>query len=198
MRYRRSRSVFSDSSLSLSFLRTTPAKNPLTLCCCQPVAFMIAAIVVPLAWLNIASTFACLEFERGPAVVAFLAGAGFRRALSADVLILAVLFFFDMAISSLVATASGAATTEPPRRPCGAGGVKEGKRRNDQPFEIRLIREAALSNVFDLVDELLDMKRDRYSLLSIGGIGAGLRPPGDACPLVGAPRGLRSLGVPSD
>src|SRR5262245_25274842 len=92
-RYQRSPSVFSDSSLSLSFLRTTPAKNPRTLCCCHPVAFMIAAIVVPLGWLNIASTFACLEFERGPAVVAFLAGATVRRPLPEDVLVLALLFF---------------------------------------------------------------------------------------------------------
>ena len=37
IRYTRSPSVFSDSSLSPSFLRTTPAKNPRTECGCQPV-----------------------------------------------------------------------------------------------------------------------------------------------------------------
>ena len=40
-------SVFSETRLSRSFLRTTPEKNPRTECCCQPVAFMIASIVVP-------------------------------------------------------------------------------------------------------------------------------------------------------
>src|SRR4029077_14639761 len=96
-----------DSSLSLSFLRTTPAKNPRTLCCCQPVALTIAAMVVPLGWVNIVSTFACLEFERGLPVVAFLAGAAFRRPLAEDVSDLVVLFFFVIDISSSVATASG-------------------------------------------------------------------------------------------
>src|SRR6266511_1579537 len=100
MRYRRSPSVFSDSSVSLSFLRTTPAKNPRTECCCQPVAFMMAAMVVPLGWLNIANTFACLEFERGVAVVGFSAGAAFCRPLPAGVLVLVLLFFFDMSVSS--------------------------------------------------------------------------------------------------
>src|SRR5262245_21436866 len=64
MRYRRSPSAFSDSSVSLSFLRTTPAKNPRTECCCDPVAFMIAAMVAPLGWLSRASTAACLELAR--------------------------------------------------------------------------------------------------------------------------------------
>jgi len=36
MRYTRPPSVFSDSSLSPSFLRTTAAKNPRTECGCQP------------------------------------------------------------------------------------------------------------------------------------------------------------------
>jgi hypothetical protein len=34
-------------SVRPSFLRTTPAKKPRTECCCQPVAFTIAAIVAP-------------------------------------------------------------------------------------------------------------------------------------------------------
>jgi hypothetical protein len=33
----RAPSPFSDSSVRPSFLRTTPAKNPRTECCCQPV-----------------------------------------------------------------------------------------------------------------------------------------------------------------
>src|SRR5215471_19656903 len=43
--------VFSDSSISPSFFFTTPAKKPRTECGCHPVAFEIAAMVVPpLAW----------------------------------------------------------------------------------------------------------------------------------------------------
>src|SRR6516162_10570354 len=43
--------VFSDSSVSPSFFFTIPAKKPRTEWCCQPVAFEIAAMVVPpLAW----------------------------------------------------------------------------------------------------------------------------------------------------
>src|SRR6202022_2479494 len=60
----RSPSVFSDVSVKPSFLRTTPAKKPRTECCCQPVASMIAAIVVPLGWLSRERTAACLELER--------------------------------------------------------------------------------------------------------------------------------------
>src|SRR5215472_11049334 len=85
MRYRRSPSVFSESSASWSFLRTTPAKNPRTECCCQPVAFMIAAMVAPSGrltkqpdhrgLLRIASRFA---------LVRFLRGGGFGPAFAAD------------------------------------------------------------------------------------------------------------------
>src|SRR5882724_3251259 len=61
-----------------SFLRTTPAKKPRTECCCQPVAFMIVAIVAPLGWLNSAITVACLEVARPGATPAafgvFVAG----------------------------------------------------------------------------------------------------------------------------
>src|SRR5262245_34442213 len=64
MRYTRSPSVFSDSSLSASFLRTTAAKNPRTVCGCQPVEVMIAAIVAPLGRRSSPSTRACFEFAR--------------------------------------------------------------------------------------------------------------------------------------
>src|SRR3989440_10706230 len=59
-RYMRSPSVFSDISVKPSFLRTTPAKKPRTECCCQPVAFIMAAIVVPLGCLSRARTASCL------------------------------------------------------------------------------------------------------------------------------------------
>lgn len=43
-------------------MRTTPAKKPRTECCCQPVAFVIAAMVTPAGARSIASTRACFEF----------------------------------------------------------------------------------------------------------------------------------------
>src|SRR6266403_5328425 len=56
-------STFSDTRLRASFFLTTPAKKPRTECCCQSVAFMIAAIVVPLGSRSIASTLSCLDDE---------------------------------------------------------------------------------------------------------------------------------------
>src|SRR5437868_3294194 len=64
IRYTRSPSVFSDSSRSPSFLRTTAAKKPRTVCGCQPVECMIVAMVAPLERLNSPSTRACFEFAR--------------------------------------------------------------------------------------------------------------------------------------
>src|SRR5215470_9939470 len=63
-RYMRSPSAFSDVSAKPSFLRTTPAKKPRTECCCHPVAFMIAAIVVPLGCLSSPTTVSCLVARR--------------------------------------------------------------------------------------------------------------------------------------
>src|SRR5215813_9295335 len=85
-RYMRSPSAFSDVSVKPSFLRTTPAKNPRTECCCHPVAFMIAAIVVPLGRLSSPRTVSCLVPPRVEPETAFpvfaalfvcLAGAAF-------------------------------------------------------------------------------------------------------------------------
>src|ERR1700691_1120307 len=53
--------IFSDTRLSLRFFLTTPAKNPRTECCCQSVAFMIAAMVVPFGCRSIPSTVPCLD-----------------------------------------------------------------------------------------------------------------------------------------
>src|SRR5437773_1719493 len=70
-----------------SFFLTTPAKNPRTECCCQSVAFMIAAIVVPLGWCSSFSTADCLDVEdRGDfddaafEAAALVAAVGFDRA----------------------------------------------------------------------------------------------------------------------
>src|SRR6202163_1464418 len=66
MRYRRPLPVCSETRLSPSFLRTTPARKPRTECCCQSVAVMIAAIVAPAGVRSIAMMRACLV--SGPAV----------------------------------------------------------------------------------------------------------------------------------
>src|SRR5260370_3255186 len=60
MRYTRLLSVCSETRLSPSFLRTTPARNPRTECCCQPVDVMIGAIVAPGGIRNIAMMRVCL------------------------------------------------------------------------------------------------------------------------------------------
>src|SRR6516165_3531172 len=64
IRYTRSPSVFSDSSLSTSFLRTTAARKARTVCGCQPVERVTVAMVAPLGPHSSASTHACFEFAR--------------------------------------------------------------------------------------------------------------------------------------
>src|SRR5215475_5460782 len=54
-------STFFDPSFRLRRLRTMPARKPRTECCCQPVAFIIAASVAPLADRSIVITRACFE-----------------------------------------------------------------------------------------------------------------------------------------
>src|SRR3954471_22739155 len=70
-RQTREPSIFFESSFSFSFLRTTPARKPRTECCCQPVAFIIVAIVVPLADRSIVITRDCFE----PATAFLLLGS---------------------------------------------------------------------------------------------------------------------------
>ena len=53
--------IFSDARLSPSFFFTTPAKKPRTECGCQPVTFMIAAIVAPSWERSKLRTRSCLE-----------------------------------------------------------------------------------------------------------------------------------------
>src|SRR6266446_4866005 len=64
IRYTRSPSVVSDSSLSPSFLRTTAARKARTVCGCQPVERVTVAMVAPLGPHSSASTRACFEFAR--------------------------------------------------------------------------------------------------------------------------------------
>src|ERR1700737_3161674 len=63
----------SETRLSPSFLRTTPARKPRTECCCQSVAVMIVAIVAPVGIRSIAMIRACLV--SGPAADLDDAGA---------------------------------------------------------------------------------------------------------------------------
>src|ERR1700732_1640849 len=56
-------STFAETRFRSSFFLTTPAKKPRTECCCQPVAFMIAAIVTPFGSYSIFSTADCLDDE---------------------------------------------------------------------------------------------------------------------------------------
>src|SRR5262245_3721499 len=78
-------STLFDPSLSLRRLRTTPARNPRTECCCGPVAFIIAAIVAPAGDCSIAMTRDC--FEPGSALcgrggLAIASGDGFAAVVS--------------------------------------------------------------------------------------------------------------------
>src|SRR5207302_7872307 len=61
IRYTRSPSVFSDSSLSPSFLRTTAARKARTVCGCQPVERVTVAVVAPFGPRGSRSTRACFE-----------------------------------------------------------------------------------------------------------------------------------------
>jgi hypothetical protein len=60
-RYTRVASTFFELSLSLSRLRTTPARKPRTECCCQLVACIMAAIVAPAGDCSMAMTRDCFE-----------------------------------------------------------------------------------------------------------------------------------------
>src|SRR5262245_49283644 len=124
IRYTRSPSVFSDSSLSASFLRTTAAKNPRTECGCQPVQVMIVAMVAPLGRRSSPSTRACFDFAR--LVCSPLRAAGGRTLEEAVSLVVRPRLRLDMPkLLSLVPAQHGAATTQTPRRPRGAGGGEE-------------------------------------------------------------------------
>src|SRR5258707_10264212 len=76
-------STFSETRLRSSFFLTTPAKKPRTECCCQSVAFMIAAIVVPFGSYSILSTADCLDDEAAAGfdeAAALVPAVGFDRA----------------------------------------------------------------------------------------------------------------------
>jgi hypothetical protein len=76
-----------------------PAKKPHTECCCQPVAFMMTGMVVPLGLCSMLITVACFDPARPP-----LASVSF------------------IGILHSATTASRAVTTEAPQRPCSRRG----------------------------------------------------------------------------
>src|SRR3974377_515180 len=75
-------SVFSETRIRPSFLRTTAAKKPRTECCCQPVVFMIVAIVVPLGLLRRARPPPCLVPPLVEPDATFVVFAGFLAPLA--------------------------------------------------------------------------------------------------------------------
>src|SRR5579864_4293287 len=123
----RAPSVFSDTSLSPSFLRTTPAKNPRTECGCQPVEAMMPAMVAPPGRRSRPRTRACFESARVLRRPIILPGAAFERTFAADrVFAVRLCLLVDMPkLLSIGAAQQRAATTQTPRRPKGAGGGEE-------------------------------------------------------------------------
>src|SRR6266550_3321857 len=117
-------SSFFDPSFSLRRLRTTPARNPRTECCCQPVAFIIAAIVAPAGDCSSAMTWDCLV--PGSAFGGFTTPlANGTRAVAApgDADDAAARFFADFDIDILRSVRGDTRrTTEAPQRPKGTGG----------------------------------------------------------------------------
>src|SRR6266478_3195365 len=128
----RSPPTFSETRLRSSFFLTTPAKKPRTECCCQPVAFMIAAIVVPFGSYSIFSTADCLDdedagdFADAAFVAAALVAVGFDRAgtlllagrftLRDDLRAVFADFDFDLLVAiwfSLGSTTASCAATDP-------------------------------------------------------------------------------------
>src|SRR5262249_45218246 len=125
-------SSFFDPSFSLRRLRTTPARNPRTECCCQPVAFIIASIVAPADDFSIAMTQACLV--PGSLFCRFVLLAANCASLATATRVAdgtAARFFADFDIENLRSVGGGhrAATTEAPGRPNGAGGEPSLRRR---------------------------------------------------------------------
>src|ERR1700735_3210849 len=111
----RSSPTFSDARFSLSLVLTTPAKKPRTECCCQSVAFMMAAIVVPLGCSRRARTASCLVPPRLEDGTVFLGFAGrFARFLARASVVLVGVLLCDIPGSLSVAMALGAVTTQAP------------------------------------------------------------------------------------
>src|SRR5260370_42228732 len=134
MRYARSPAVFSDSSLSPSFLRTTAARKPRTECGCQPVECMIVAMVAPLGRLRSPSTRACFEFARVRRWTTIRLRPAFARTLDEDLTLpVRAPLRLDMQNSSQGVGAparrrDGALARRPPPKPRGGPSALAGER----------------------------------------------------------------------
>src|SRR5882757_5630710 len=114
-------STFSDVSFSFRRLRTTAVRKPRTECFCQPVAFIIAAMVAPVGVRSIATTRDC--FESGLLLLALALPTGFWVGFAdgagvADDEVSLLLADADIGILRLVrfTAASRRITEAPPRR----------------------------------------------------------------------------------
>src|SRR5262245_31591273 len=137
-RYMRSPSTFSEVSVKPSFLRTTPAKKPRTECCCHPVAFMIAAIVVPLGRLR---TVSCLVPPRIESEATFPLFAGFFARLAGAT------FVFPSVLRCDIYQILSAATADAPSPPKPhSGGIASGAgSRYGQPAVIAGATDATIA-----------------------------------------------------
>src|SRR5438132_4088324 len=126
IRYTRGPSVFSDTSLSPSFLRTTAARKPRTECGCQPVDCMMPAIVAPLGRLNRPRTRICFECARVLVRLAALRQGALDRTLAPERALeaRAILRLGMTKTPSHMSAHYRAATAKTPRRPSGAGGER--------------------------------------------------------------------------
>src|SRR5262249_16202280 len=132
IRYTRSPSVFSDSSLSPSFLRTTAARKARTVCGRQPGERVTGAMVAPLGPHSSASTPARFEFARPPGRPL---PAAFERILDADrALMVRAGLRLDMQNSSQERRRNSA---PPPRKPRGGRSALAGKRSEPPRLGVR-------------------------------------------------------------
>src|SRR6516164_10668818 len=125
----RSPLTFSEVSVNPSFLRTTPAKKPRTECSCQPVTFMMAVIVAPLACPSKPRTASCLVSPRleDEGVLPGFVGLFVRPLARASLVLLGVLPC-DILGSLSGYEASRAVTTEAPQwRHRQRGGIRIGQ-----------------------------------------------------------------------
>jgi hypothetical protein len=138
-RYMRSPSAFSDASVKPSFLRTTPVKKPRTECCCHPVAFMIAAIVVPLGCLSSPRTVSCLVLPRLEPEATFPLLAAFFACLARSTFVLLGVLRCDIFQILSVATAHAPSPPKPHSGKIASGaGFKTRQKGPHQPTTLTL------------------------------------------------------------
>src|ERR1700687_4386284 len=167
-------STFSETRLRSSFFLTTPAKKPRTECCCQLVAFMIAAIVVPFGSYSIFSTADCFDDEDAGdfdeaafEATALVAAVGFDRAgtlllagcftVRDDLRAVFADFDFDLLVAIWLSTGSTTATG------AGTGTARQSEGGAERRVEAVAIRETGGSAARPhLADDRLHKSVVRY------------------------------------